>query len=153
MFSSPHSPSLSITCRKLTSPLRISSSPIGLRQFVGGLISFVAAIALCSSSAIARFSPRTRGLTGFLPQGTLARMSAEAADETRLNAVCRKPRTSRLFDSRASSMSEPSSTPCGCGLISTASLGSSLAARGKDSVSLPGRLEWSLRWDAATGRV
>ena len=75
VFSSPDSPSLSITCRKLTSPLRISSSPIGLRQFVGGLMSFVAAIALCSSSAIARFSPSTRGLTGFLPQDTLARMS------------------------------------------------------------------------------
>ena len=116
-------------------------------------MSFVAAMALCSSSAMTRLSPSARGLTTFLPHGTLARMSLAACEETRLNAVCRKPRTSRLFDSRARSISAPSSTPWGCGFISTASLGSSFAARGKDSVSLPGRLEWSLRWDAATGRV
>jgi hypothetical protein len=77
-FSSPLSPSLSITLRKLTRPFFMSSSPMGLRQFVGGLMSLEAAMALCSSSAICRFSPRTRGRTGFLPQGTLARMSAAA---------------------------------------------------------------------------
>ena len=78
VFSSPLSPSLSITFRKLTRPFLISSSPIGLRQFVGGLMSLVAAIALCSSSAIVRLSPRTRGRTCFLPQGTFARMSLAA---------------------------------------------------------------------------
>ena len=116
-------------------------------------MSFVAAMALCSSSAIARFSPSTRGLTAFLPQGTLARISPAAWAETRLKAVCRKPRTSWLFDSRAMSMSAPSSTPCGCGLISTASLGSSVVARGKVSVSLPGRSAPVVRWAAPTGRV
>ena len=130
----------------------MSSSPMGLRQFVGGLISFEAAMALCSSSAICRFSPRTRGRTGFLPQGTLARMSAAAEGDTRLKAVCRKPRTSWLLDSRAMSISAPSSTPCGWGLISSASLGSSVVARGKVSVSLPG-LSVPLRWAAPTGRV
>ena len=79
-------------------------------------------------------------------------MSLAAEDETRLKAVCRKPRTSRLFDSRAMSMSAPSSTPWGCGLISSASLGSSEAARGKLSVSLPGRSAFG-RWAAPTGRV
>ena len=119
---------------------------------MGGLISFVAAMALCSSSAMARFSPRTRGRTGFLPQDTLARMSPAADGETRLNAVCRKPRTSWLFDSRAMSISAPSSTPCGWGLISSASLGSSVVARGKVSVSLPG-LSVPARWALPTGRV
>ena len=101
-------------------------------------MSFVAAIALCSSSAIARLSPRTRGRTCFLPHGTFARMSLAACGETRLNVDCRKPFTSWLFDSRARSISAPSSTPCGCGLISAASFGSSSAARGNVSVSLPG---------------
>ena len=119
---------------------------------MGGLISFVSPSALCSSSAIVRLAPSTRGLTGFLPHGTLARISPDAAEETRLNAVCRKPRTSRLFDSRAASISAPSSTPCGCGLISSASFGSSSVARGKLSVSLPGWLAFA-RWPAPTGRV
>ena len=57
---------------------------MGLRQLVGGLMSFVSPMALCSSSAMARFSPRTRGRTGFLPQGTLARISPAAWAETRL---------------------------------------------------------------------
>ena len=62
----------------------------------------------------ARGSRRGRAAcTAFLPQGTLARISLAAWAETRLNAVCRKPRTSWLFDSRAMSMSAPSSTPCG----------------------------------------
>jgi hypothetical protein len=91
----------------------MSSSPMGLKQFVGGLMSFVAAMALCSSSAIARFAPSTRGRTGFLPQGTLARISPAAWADTRLKALWRKPRTSWLFDSRAKSMSAPSSTPWG----------------------------------------
>ena len=151
-FSSPLSPSLSITFRKLTSPFLINSSPIGLRQLVGGFMSFVSPMALCSSSAIARFAPSTRGLTGFLPPLTLARISPAADGDTRLNAVCRKPRTSWLFDSRAMSISAPSSTPCGCGLISTASFGSSLVARGKLSVSLPGLSAFS-RWAAPTGRL
>ena len=115
-------------------------------------MSRVAAIALCSSSAIARFAPRTRGLTAFLPQDTLARISPAAWAETRLKVVCRKPRTSWLFDSRAMSMRAPSSTPWGWGLISIASLGSSSAARGKTSVSLPGRSA-PARWAAPTGRV
>ena len=145
------SPSLSMTLRNETRPLRISSSPMGERQFVGGLMSFVAAIALCSCSAIAR-SASARGFTLFLPHGTWRRMSAAAEDETRLNADCRNPLTSRLFDSCAISMSAPSSTPCGCGLISTASFGSSVVARGNDSVSLPGR-SVPVRWPAPTGRV
>ena len=130
----------------------MSSSPIGLRQFVGGFMSRVAAIALWSSSAMARFVPSTRGRTTFLPQGTLARISPAAWADTRLKVVCRKPRTSWLFDSPAASMRAPSSTPCGWGLISIASLGSSSVARGKTSVSLPGR-SVPARWAAPTGRV
>jgi hypothetical protein len=152
VFSSPVSPSLSITLRKLTRPLRISSSPIGERQFTGGFMSFVAAIALCSSSAIARFCASTRGRTGFLPHATFERISPAAAAETRLKVVWRKPRTSWLFDSPAASISAPSSTPWGCGLISAASLGSSSVARGKTSVSLPGR-SVPARCAAPTGRV
>ena len=66
--------------------------------------------------------------------------------------TCRKPRMSRAFDSRAMSISAPSSTPCGCGLISVASLGTSSVARGKVSDSLPA---WFVpaRCAAPTGRT
>ncbi len=127
---------------------------MGLRQLVGGFMSFVSAMARWSSSAMVLFPPIARGRTGFLPHGTRARISPAAWAETRLNAPCRKPRTSWLFDSCAISMSAPSSTPWGWGLISIASLGRVVTARGKLSVSLPGRLTpASRRWAPLTGRV
>ena len=100
---------------------------------------------------MARLAPGARGRTVFFPHGTFERMSFADCDETRLNALCRKPRTSRLFDSCAISMSAPSSTPCGCGLISTASFGSSVDARGKLRISLPGT-DAFVRWLTPTGR-
>ena len=119
---------------------------------MGGLMSFVAAIALCSSSAIWRFSASVRGRPFFFPHGTRDRMSSAAELETRLKAVCRNPFTSRLLDSLAMSISAPSSTPCGWGLISSVSFGSWSVARGKVRVSLPGPLP-DVRCPAPTGRM
>ena len=50
------------------------------------------------------------------------------------------------------SMSAPSSTPCGWGLISSVSFGSWSVARGKVRVSFPGPLA-DVRCPAPTGRV
>ena len=136
--SSVSGPSDSMTERKLTSPRRISMSPMGERQLVGGAMMRVSCSALWSRVASSRSAPTSRGRSRSLRPAVL-RMAAATGGETRLKAVCRNPLTSWLFDSDAISMSAPSSTPCGCGLISRASLGSSSVARGKVSGSCRGR--------------
>ena len=115
------------------SPLRISSSPIGERQLSGGAISLVSAMDLCSASACARSSVCGRMVGFSLARGT--QISSAVATETRLKSVCRKVRSSRDLLSVRSSISAPSSTPWGWGLISTASLGGRSLARGNTSGS------------------
>ena len=116
----------------------MSASPMGERQFTGGAMILVAWIPLWSFSARSRSAAISRGRTrSFSP--AFFTISPDTWEETRLKEVWRKPRTSRDFESPAMVMRAPSSTPCGCGLISSASLGSSSVARGKVSRSCLGR--------------
>ena len=52
-------------------------------------------------------------------------MSLATLAPTRLNSSCRKPESERQEVSFSIAIKRPSSTPCGCGLISTVSGGSS----------------------------
>ncbi len=81
---------------------------MGAMQSVGGDMILVAAIALCSASALERLSLEGRA-RGEMP--ALATISCARRLETRLNSDARKPVMLRDFDSRSHCMSTPSSTP------------------------------------------
>ncbi len=136
--SSPSGPSVSTTERKETSPCRISASPMGERQFTGGAMIFVFWMPAWSLAARSRSPAIWRGRSRSLSPAA-ERISLATWEETRLKEVWRNPFTSWLLESPAIVMSAPSSTPCGWGRISSASLGSSLVARGKESRDCLGR--------------
>ena len=73
---------------------------MGERQFVGGAMIRVAPMALCSFSARAPVLGQVARPDPALQRRRLA-ISSATAGETREKAVCRIPRTSRLFDSAA----------------------------------------------------
>ena len=111
---------------------------MGDRQFTGGAMILVFWMPPWSFAARSRSPAISRGRIRSRSPAFL-RISPATCAETRLKEVWRKPFTSWLFESPAMVMRAPSSTPCGCGRISSASLGSSLVARGKESRFCLGR--------------
>ena len=59
----------------------------------------------------------------------VAQISSAAFEPTRTNSSCRKPESERQFVSFSIAIRIPSSTPCGCGLISSTAGGSVFVAR------------------------
>jgi hypothetical protein len=114
---------------------------------IGGSAALEATIAAWSASI---FIASTRAATAL--GSTPARLHSSSATGcvTRENSSIRVCATCRLPDSWRILMSIPSSTPCGCGLISCASGGSRSLTLGKCTDAPFGGLYVSSRWGLAT---
>ena len=84
------------------------------------------AIARNSASASLCWTLRAEAFSRIL---AAARISSATRGLTRENSLVRKLFTLRALVSASIFMSMPSSTPCGCGWISSGSFGNSVAAR------------------------
>src|SRR2546427_12416733 len=90
----------------------MSRSPIGLRQSVGGAMSFVDCIASWRAFDCSRV--RVRGfVSGSRPAAT--HISFATREETRVNSSPRNAESLGDFVSFIICMRLPSSIPCGCG--------------------------------------
>src|SRR5690242_7942194 len=83
---------------------------------VGGAMIFVVWIAPCSDAASSR---AMRAGCAFDDTLALLQISSATFGPTRQNSSCRKPDSVRDFVSFSIAIKTPSSTPCGCGLISS----------------------------------
>ena len=115
------------------------SSPIGAMHDSGGamiLVVSIAALILAMSEV-----SRRRGLvSGLMP--AFSQISFATDGPTREKSSCKNAESVRLSLSFTMRSMMPSSTPCGCGLISSTSCGNSFVA-GVYSVTLPsGSVKW-----------
>ena len=104
----------------------ISSSPIGAMHDSGGAMILVVSIAalILATSLVSR---RRGLLSGLMP--AFSQISFATPGPTREKSSCKNELTVRFSLSLTIFSSTPSSTPCGCGLISSTSGGSSLVPR------------------------
>ena len=99
---------------------------MGAMQELEGALIFVRSIALFSRSA-SSFAIRLGCARVF--SFAVAQISLATLGPTRLNSCCRNADNQRWVLSLSILISMPSSTPCGCGLISSVSAGFSLVPR------------------------